>query len=110
MATIHIKNHGLVIEAVRGMSLLNSFLAAQAPIHTVCGGVGRCGCCRVRIIAGAEGTSRITEAEEKRLGGELLAQGWRLSCQTRFLRDLRVYLPKSEELPGHCFRNNRQIP
>jgi len=86
-----------------GQNLLNSLLSGGAPVHTVCGGKGKCGCCRVRLEQGAAVTP-VTEMEHSRLGEELLSQGWRLSCQLRFMGDLAIYLPPADALPAACRR------
>lgn len=102
MPKVLIANHDLSIDVNPGHSLLNNFLNQDAPIHTVCGGHANCGCCRIRILAGAKGMSPPNQFEVRRLGDELIQDGWRLSCQSYILRDIAVHMPTSEELHPSC--------
>ena len=102
MLKIEIRNHNVTMSATPSLSLLNNFLLNNAPIHTVCGGKGLCGCCRVRILAGGKGVSKVTATERQHLGEQLIAEGWRLSCQTHILRDVTVHMPTAQELAAWC--------
>ena len=104
MAEINIKNLQTTIAARLGYSLLNTLLHEEQPIHTVCGGRARCGCCRIRVLAGEKGTSPINDLEKVRLTAEELDAGWRLACQTYTLRDITIHLPTSEELDPTCVK------
>ncbi len=99
---IDIKNHDLQVDGTPALSLLNNFLVSQSPIHTVCGGKARCGCCRIKISKGQESMSKANEFEKVRLGDVLLQEGWRLSCQSYALRDLEVFMPKGKDLEDFC--------
>lgn len=107
MSLITIENHKLTINSNPGLSLLNNFVLNQAPIHTICGGRARCGCCRIKITSGQEGTTKVNEGEIARLGNKLIEEGWRLSCQTHSIRDLSVYMPTADELDKICCESPR---
>ena len=94
--TVTILNHNLKVSCQPGYSLLNNFLINNAPIHTICGG------CRIKILEGEKGLTQPNEREVKRLGKDLISQGWRLSCQTHSLRDITVHMPTSSELDPEC--------
>ena len=49
----------------------------ETPLKTVCGGVGNCTSCRVRVVVGDLPAAPIDHA---RLG-PFAEQGWRLACQ-----------------------------
>jgi ferredoxin len=102
VARITIENLQTTVAARPGFSLLTTLLQEDQPIHTVCGGRARCGCCRIRVVAGGKGLSPINDGERTRLTSEQLASGWRLACQTQTLRDIAIYLPTTEELDGAC--------
>lgn len=102
MPTITIDNLGRKVPALPGQSLLTSLLHEGQPIHTRCGGKARCGCCRVRVLEGATGSSPRRPQELARLGEEAMGSGWRLACQTYVLRDVALYLPPAEELDAAC--------
>jgi len=102
MAKITIDNLKVTIVSKPGQSVLNSLLFGEQPIHTVCGGRARCGCCRIQILAGKRGLSPINEYEKIRLGPDTLAKDWRLACQAHILRDITIYLPRAEDLDSVC--------
>jgi ferredoxin len=102
VAKINIQNFQTTIAVRPGYSLLNTLLNEELPIHTVCGGRARCGCCRIRIITGAKVISPVNDWEKIRLTAEELATGWRLACQAHSLRDITIHLPISEELEPVC--------
>jgi uncharacterized 2Fe-2S/4Fe-4S cluster protein (DUF4445 family) len=66
-------------EVAPGETLLSAAQSVGVELQTVCGGVGTCGQCKVRLIAGA--LSAATALEMEKLGPELLAAGFRLACQ-----------------------------
>jgi len=99
---ITLNNLHVSVDAKPGQSLLNTLLHEDQPIHTVCGGRARCGCCRIRVLSGAKGTSPINQLEKTGLTADELAAGWRLACQAHILRDITVHLPTGEELDSIC--------
>ena len=60
-----------------GKTLLDLADLTDTPLKTVCGGVGNCTSCRVRVVAGDVPAAPI---DHTRLG-HLVGQGWRLACQ-----------------------------
>ena len=102
MAQITIDNLNVTVVSKPGQSILNSLLIEEQPIHTVCGGKARCGCCRIQILAGKRGLTPVNEHETIRLGPDSLAKNWRLACQTHILRDITIHLPIAEELESAC--------
>lgn len=51
---------------------------------------GNCGTDRVQVVAGAENAEPPRRRERETLGDELLAQGYRLACQTYVRGDISV--------------------
>lgn len=90
---VFIANRAITVTVNPAFSLLNNYLMQNVPIQTVCGGKAACGRCRFRVIEGASGLSPARPAEIARLGDFLIAEGWRLSCQTHALRDVTIELP-----------------
>jgi ferredoxin len=107
MSKITIENLGVTIEARPGLSILNSLQYEAQPIHTICGGRARCGCCRIRILEGAKGVSPVNKYESVRLEKHLLEDGWRLACQVHVLRDIKIYLPTADELDSSCSKKTK---
>lgn len=52
-----------------------------------CGGQGECRACRIRLL---EGQTEPSAIELRRFKPEEIAEGWRLSCQTKIDRDMSV--------------------
>ena len=78
---------GLAAEGRRGLSILELSLAADVPHAHVCSGRARCGTCRVRVAAGAEGLSPMQEIERRTLERVGAEPADRLACQARVLGD-----------------------
>ena len=76
-----------------GATVLDLADRLDVPLKTVCGGVGNCTSCRVRVVSGDWPAGRIDHA---RLG-PLVNQGWRLACQFVPRGALTVERPPSME-------------
>ena len=90
--TLVVEPYGLKVAARHGETILSAFRRSGVPIRSECGGRGLCGKCRVALWEGAAVTLP-TRQEERLLGGEFLARGYRLACQAAALGDLKVYVP-----------------
>ncbi|HEY8547441.1 MAG TPA: 2Fe-2S iron-sulfur cluster binding domain-containing protein [Acidimicrobiales bacterium] len=51
---------------------------------------GNCGTDRVKVVEGAENLERPRRRERETLGEDLLAQGYRLACQTYVCGDIAI--------------------
>lgn len=69
----------------RGLSVLEFSIAADIGHARVCAGRGRCGTCRVRVEAGADALSPLSDLEEATLARVQAPPGTRLACQARVL-------------------------
>jgi len=63
-------------------------------ISAVCGGIGSCGKCIVKIVHGAENLGDPTADEVNLLGDESLGEGFRLACRSEIKGDAVVLVPK----------------
>lgn len=61
----------------------------EAP--SLCAGLGRCGACRARFLAGAP---EVLDSEREVLSAALLAEGWRLLCRHEAADGMRIELPR----------------
>jgi uncharacterized 2Fe-2S/4Fe-4S cluster protein (DUF4445 family) len=86
LLTVDFEPLGRRARVARGTTLLEAARQAGVGLSAVCGGVGTCGTCRVRVVAGD--VSSPIEAE-----AEAASAGFRLACQTRVLGDVRVDVP-----------------
>lgn len=76
---------GEILEMARGASLGEALFPRG--VEFPCGGRGRCGACRVRIL---EGRLPVTGEDADRLSAGELAAGWRLACRARPEQDLTI--------------------
>lgn len=85
---------GRRLEVPGDVSLLAAAQQAGADLAAVCGGVGICGTCQVRLVRGR--LSPVTEVEEETLTADQLKNGFRLACQAYPAGDVRIeILPES---------------
>lgn len=67
-------------------------------VSTACGGKGKCGQCKVKVL---EGGGDVLLPEKTLLKRGELREGYRLSCQVSVIRDMRI------EVPPAIFRAKR---
>lgn len=74
-----------------GMTLLEAAQSAGVELSSVCGGIGACESCRVRLV---EGDLTPATLEERGLfSDEELSQGCRLACQASPTSDVKIDIP-----------------
>jgi uncharacterized 2Fe-2S/4Fe-4S cluster protein (DUF4445 family) len=82
---------GRRIEVAAGMHLLAAAQAAGVQLASVCGGIGSCDSCKIRLVRGS--LSRPTLEEQAALSEAELAAGFRLACQSIPLTNVKVDIP-----------------
>ena len=93
MAEIHIGRQTIAIS--KGVTLVESMLAAGVLLRSDCGGRGRCGKC----LVGATGAlSEPDEEERQALGAVRLAAGSRLACRAHVLGEVFLDVPAESRL------------
>lgn len=75
-------------------SLMEALLREGYYISAVCGGTGRCGKCRIRVL---EGKAVISTEDKKFFSQKELAEGWRLSCMLYPTEDLAISFELKDE-------------
>ncbi|WP_054635362.1 2Fe-2S iron-sulfur cluster-binding protein [Thalassobacillus sp. C254] len=86
MAIIKIKNTDRQLEVDDNSNILRNSLRYDGDVPNRCGG-GYCGTCLVKIEDGSENLDNIKPAEKKKVGEDLLEEGYRLACQTFVVKD-----------------------
>lgn len=86
---------GLEIEVFEGSTLMEAMNQGGINADFPCGGKGRCGKCRVRILKGIE---QPTNSELELLSAKELEEGIRLACLTKVHNDLSFELPERRKL------------
>ncbi len=74
-------------EVSHGETLMAAMIREGCYVDAICGGNGRCGKCRVRVL---EGEAAISSQDQAFFSAEELEQGWRLSCTLYPMDDLTV--------------------
>ena len=82
---------GRRITARAGQTLLAAAQMAGVGLASVCGGVGTCEECRVRLVTGK--LTDPTQAEQDALGEAGLAANFRLACQAEPSSDVKLDVP-----------------
>ena len=72
-------------------TLLAAAQLVGVDLKAICGGIGICGGCRVRLVSGTLSEPGLDESTE--LGPDSLAAGYRLACQTRPTSNVRIEIP-----------------
>jgi ferredoxin len=91
MPKLKIKNLGIEFEYSPVITLFNNLAMNGVMVYNECGGKGRCGMCKIKILS--EQDKRIkkaTEIEKKLLSIDELENGIRLSCQTYAIKDIEI--------------------
>ena len=89
--TVEFKPSGLTVACTRGKPLMEAVRQAGIALQSVCGGSGRCGRCRVKILSGP--APPPSAEETMKLAGPDLANGCRLACQFRVAGNTIVEIP-----------------
>lgn len=86
---------GKRVQAEPGTTILQAAQEAGVALAAVCGGVGVCGECRVRVQRGP--VSAPTLLEPDWLEDAEIAAGWRLACQTEIAGDEPIVIDVPSE-------------
>ena len=89
--TVKLQPVGRRAEAGPGMSVLNAAQMAGIELVSLCGGVGACDSCKVRLVSGK--LTPLTLEEQAVFTPEQLKAGFRLACQAQPLSDVTIDIP-----------------
>ncbi len=78
----------VAVDCNPGDNLLELARRSNVAIDAPCSGNGSCGKCRVKIVSGA-----VESIPSRHISGEEWDQGWRLSCNTKVVGDVTVFVP-----------------
>jgi uncharacterized 2Fe-2S/4Fe-4S cluster protein (DUF4445 family) len=89
--TVNFQPIGIRVTVVREKSLLNAAQGAGIDIASICGGIGICDSCKIRLINGS--LSEPTLEEKAIFTDHELDSGYRLACQSYPQSDLIIEIP-----------------
>ncbi len=82
MTTLTVLPSGKSYDVAAGSSLLAALQSVGEPIHSKCGGEGRCDACHVHVTVGRKSLSKIQRAENEKLDATVgVSSNSRLACQ-----------------------------
>ena len=94
MPTIRMLPADIEISVSAGATLSDAIEQAGLQINLPCGGQGRCGRCKARVVSGAVRRRSVTRLSQKEI-----ADGWVLTCQTLAQDDdIILEIPSQEEM------------
>jgi ferredoxin len=99
MPKINYVTSGKTFEVPENSNILRMSLRYDGDLPNRCGG-GLCGSCVCKVEEGAEFLDNVKKQERRKLGDDLLNQGYRLGCQT-FVNGGDVSLSWSEEITNY---------
>ena len=91
MPKICFKPMNKCVDVPKGETVYNAALRLGLNVNSVCGGLGVCGKCKVRILK--NGLSKPSSRELGILGLESIKKGFRLACQAKILDYSEVEVP-----------------
>jgi uncharacterized 2Fe-2S/4Fe-4S cluster protein (DUF4445 family) len=103
--TVSFSPDGVVTDVARGATLLEACRAAGIAIDAVCGGVGKCGRCKVRPKGGFDAGDTSSLTDEERASGVVLA------CEATVTDDVEVeILPRSRIRAHQILTRTVEVP
>ena len=78
----------VIVECNVGDNLLELARRSNVAIDAPCSGNGSCGKCRVRLVEG-----ELESLKSRHISEEEYAAGWRLSCNSKVMGDVTVFVP-----------------
>jgi uncharacterized 2Fe-2S/4Fe-4S cluster protein (DUF4445 family) len=80
------------------VSILDAAKTLGIDLSSLCGGIGTCGKCKIRIEKGMEQLNPATEQELKHLTEEEIKGNYRLACQVKPTKSIVVYVPERSRI------------
>lgn len=102
MSILTIKRHG-TFRVKNSTKLIDCLAKNGIPIIATCGGKGRCGSCRVRIITPQKPQD---ERETLFIPQSALKQGYRLACQHKITHDMTIDIPCLKKVKSAKLKSN----
>lgn len=93
-ADIVFQPEGKRVKVPFGSTVLDAAKAASVDLTSICGGIGKCGKCRIIIDGGLNNVNPLTEIERNLLSDSEISANYRLACQTIIRGPLLVRIPE----------------
>ncbi len=90
--------HGKRGKFIPGVNVMDAAKAIGVDISSLCGGLGKCGKCRVKVLGDSVCISELEESEKKNLSKEEIKNGTRLSCMTYLCSPAIIQVPATSRI------------
>lgn len=92
---VRFKPDDKTVKVKKGETILNAAVEADVFINSVCGGMGKCGKCKVQVkgLVSAKETELISNEEKK--------NNFYLACETSLEGDCEIYIPEISRAAKH---------
>lgn len=88
---IDINDGNKEVSVSAGSTLLSALASEKVFLPSACGGGGTCAMCKCIV---KEGGGEILPTETGHINRQMAKQGWRLACQLKIKRDLKIHVPE----------------
>jgi uncharacterized 2Fe-2S/4Fe-4S cluster protein (DUF4445 family) len=95
---LHVFPRDIWVPAERGMTILEALREAGVELDGDCGGLGKCGKCKIKVLSVVRPPTKI---ERALLDEEELKEGVRLACRTHMNRDLAISIGEVPAEPDY---------
>ena len=89
-------------EVLEGTTVLKASRELGAEIESLCGGIKRCGKCKIKLVEGR--LSPFTDQESKFITEAEKADGYRLACAAQIEGDVLVFIPEESRAGKQVIR------
>lgn len=89
-------------EVLEGTTILEASRELGAEIESLCGGIKRCGKCKIKLVEGR--LSPFTDEESKLITEAEKADGYRLGCAAQIEGDVLVFIPEESRAGKQVIR------
>lgn len=100
MTRVVIQPFGIRRNDLESHTLYEIIREADIKLTSTCGGLGRCGKCRIFAAGKDSNLNNPTALERAHLSSQDLSNGIRLACQARVLRETAIFIPE-ESMNDH---------
>ena len=87
------------VNVAEDTTIFDAASGAQAPVETLCHGIGACVRCKVRVVSGE--LTPPTPLERDKLGNIFHITGERLACQARVSGPVNLVIPVARRRRRH---------
>ncbi len=93
--TVTFQPEGKSVKVEKGETIMNAAIKADVFINSVCGGLGKCGKCKVQV------KGKVSVKRSDLLSEKDVSKGFYLACESTVEGDLEVFIPEVSRAAKH---------